>query len=786
MRNALLPVAAVLGLLAGSVHGADPWSNEAWRYRLLVELPVPDLRAGINTARLSMADQSALCLPDGRDLRVTTRSGRPVRHRVEARDDRTLDLLFELTGGDSRFYVYYGNPSAPGGESSWNERTGGLTLEVRPTAGPILSPEQEYARNRTPYGRKPWGQIYDLSNPFAPARHPFRRGAGPNDFYLSIYDGVLLCPRTGNYTFGINSDDGATFYLGRGGRLPRLCSRIGGVPSSRLPDVKQPAAVQTLRLERGLYRLRYLHVENTGGQMAKLLWQQPGDEGLELVPLEAFVQYVPVRIAGRQEQGAEFCPFFDVEHRFNLKVNAIEDTFPNYRFRFAAGWEDAGARGRDGWRWEWDFGDGAAATGPDVEHEFPDAHAYQVTLKVTRPDGRWARVARTVKAPAGPVREMSIEMQVSGSGILLGPGEPVKLQVLVAARKGGRRMLELRSSTVGRDQEARAVGAEEIIVDPVPVDAAEDRWVSTELIHRSGGDEACLHLCLLLHGREVASERVMSVGTGGPLKEVRLDHSQNLRDATGALVRLVPAGLTRGGAPARRLTGPDGKVRVLVLDELLAGPPGGPTATGYVGELAALLRRRYPALKFEFLRSSAQEGAGSFPVLKLLHVAEAVARYRPHLVVLVWPPQSVVDGLPVGQFERYLGAALDQVLASSRAEVVVVTSPPLPGHPELAFEYARAAKKVGLRVGVPVVDLYSRFLLTENWLSLFRTGRGAHESYLLYPSAQGQAEVAREIYATLVEAFHEDLSIVARSTAMQRAAEASVGPPRAAAGALPD
>ena len=52
-------------------------------------------------------------------------------------------------------------------------------------------------------------------------------------------------------------------------------------------------------------------------------------------------------------------------------------------------------------------------------------------------------------------------------------------------------------------------------------------------------------------------------------------------------------------------------------------------------------------------------------------------------------------------------AALDQVLSLTRAHVIIVSPPPLPGRPELARTYARIAKRTGLRKGLPVADLVS-------------------------------------------------------------------------------
>ena len=88
----------------------------------------------------------------------------------------------------------------------------------------------------------------------------------------------------------------------------------------------------------------------------------------------------------------------------------------------------------------------------------------------------------------------------------------------------------------------------------------------------------------------------------------------------------------------------------------------------------------------------------------------------------------------------------------------------------MSRRYAQAAKRVGLQAGVPVVDLYSRFLLTEGWEELFRPEGDRHPSYLLYPNRIGQELIGREIYAAVMENYHRELSAGNRKAALTRAA----------------
>ena len=58
--------------------------------------------------------------------------------------------------------------------------------------------------------------------------------------------------------------------------------------------------------------------------------------------------------------------------------------------------------------YEWDFGDGATATGVAAEHTFATANSYQVTLKVTDNENGVTELTKTVGAVGAPTAEFSV------------------------------------------------------------------------------------------------------------------------------------------------------------------------------------------------------------------------------------------------------------------------------------------------------------------------------------------------------------------------------------------
>lgn len=802
MRSLLRICAALsicaIGLPALCQEGerADTWMDTAWSHRLLLLVPAEEERAGVNTARFELGDLGDICREDGADLRVTTRGGAEVPCAVERDDDGSLAVRFRVSGASTEFYLYCGNPGAAAQPGSWKEETGGLRLTVRPTAGRVFAfagrgrnPAStrdtvvarimaEVSRDRKPYASQEWGQINDLENPFRPDAHPFVRGADPGDYYISIYEGTILAPMEGDYDFGINADDAAVFGMEIKGRLEWLCWRgMSGIsmewddpenPNSVLRQEDRPYRRRKLHLKWGLHKIAYYHVENDGGQLAALGWQTPDMEEIDVVPVRAFTRYLPVRLMGREVQGQPFSPFFRVQHRFNLRINDGEDVFPNYTLELVNGW--GGRKALAGLSVDWTLPSGDRASGSVVSGEFAGRGPFTVAADIASSDDAKVIVKRTFSAPEEPVHAMLLKLQIQTDSVLLRGKGGGDVEVLVAARNGAPRTLQLRTVSRPLDGRSETVSpARPVKVTPVS-GGADDEWTSVVAEWDPGAASSELEAQLLLHGRVVAATRLAVVSAADDLEGVTLDESQDLRSPDGALLNLIAPGLVRDDVAARVPVDGRGNVRILVLDELLAGAPGQAIGPSYAGLLRELLQKRYPTLKFEVERVAVQGEVGTRPITKFLGVVRALDERDPTVVLLVWPPQAIVDGLPVEQYEAYLSATVDNILQRTTAELFLVNTPPMPLQPDVARPYAAAVKKVALRKEVRAIDVYSRFLLLDDWEGLFRSAQRRYPSFTLYPSRTGQEEVAREAYAAMVDALHQAFSTAERKLSVQRSA----------------
>jgi len=765
--------------LCGPALAAGPpdWWDQHWQWRLVVEVVPASRRAGLNTARLELGDQGRLCQPDGRDVRVVSSAGALVPHRVEVEQGRGLAVLFELSGDLTRYYVYYGNPAAPKAESAWKEQLGGLTLETRPLNSTVTSPSgllKEVQSKTVPYGKKPWGQIWDLENPF-----------GPDDRYLSIYEGTLYLPETGRYVFAVNADD--VGYFAVQGLANPMCWRRPGEMSQNWIDPRQPRGHRAISAKKGIYRISFYQAENWGGQFAALGWQTPSSKQIVAVPPEAFVRYVPAEVIGREERTGKLSAFFSVRLLHNLQFNSQRVLFPLLRVESRMTQRQKAAGLQDGWR----FADGSTAAGAVVERYFRPAPQQTVTLTVSARDGSRATITRTVRVGGTRVLPMTVHLQVQGTGALVARDRPVQLRILALCEGTDELTYRLETVVAAGDGPPAVRSSRPLRLKPVPVgqasagsgaagvsgrrsrrpgraraappEPAAQPWSEVVETFEAAAAQTRVRVRLSFLGVEIVSRKVAILGTDTDVPGLHFDASENLRDADGSLVVLRVADLRREGAPERVPYDPaTGVVNVLVLDQMLGGPAGQSPETNFVGYLARLLEARYPGLDFQCRRSAPPPEADALPAAGFLHLQRLLATSRPNLVLLVLPPESVVNGVPLKEFRDYLTASLDQILARTRAEAVVVTPPPVPLAPDSSAAYARAAKEVGLRKGLPVVDLYSRFLLMENWIGLFQSLEGRYPSYSLYPNERGQEEVAEAVYAAVVEHLDGVLSAGSR------------------------
>ena len=409
-RHVLTVVAFGLAL-PSLLAAADAWQLSGWTQRSTVTIPKPLPDAGVDCAAVRIVHQGR-ARSDASDFRVVDAAGKPVPFQVTWHDPDGYSWLSFRTVrpvASSKFFVYYGNPKAqrspeqvvsptkPGAgapKGAWIPHHGLVfsTIKRPEGANPKTVEELEKLLNASQerYGARYQQRVADGHNPF-----------GPSDFYISVYKGWIRIPKDGTYHFCTASNE-ASFSFLDGKPLVHWPGRHTSERGARGEKNKK------IELKAGLHYLEYYHEEVMLKQVAFLGWSPPGAQKGHFGAIPAGLYPVPhTAVVTRNETGDGPEPTF---------VPAYLDTI----------WPDPGVRAAgqytrvrlvaelagtfpEGTSFTWEFGDGQAATGPQVDHVYLAQGRYPVTLTARRGNrsrqARWPLEVFEVQHVAGDIRQ---------------------------------------------------------------------------------------------------------------------------------------------------------------------------------------------------------------------------------------------------------------------------------------------------------------------------------------------------------------------------------------------
>ncbi|MBM4045412.1 MAG: PKD domain-containing protein, partial [Planctomycetes bacterium] len=565
----------------------------------------------------------------------------------------------------------------------------------------------------TSYGKGLRKQINDIENPFS----------GPDDMFISIYKGQIFCPETGDYGFATDSDD-ASFLLING-------QLVAEFPGGHIPDQNWSHAGKKT-LKRGVHEIVYYLVESYGGQLARAGWKKPSDQEYSLIPPHAFIRELPCEILGIQERQKPINAYFVAEERTALKINN-KFLFPTFAF------EDRSSSSLGKIQsYAWDFGDGTRGATRNPTHRFLDAGKYRVSLTVTDNLGYSDTVSREVTVEAVDVTNFSVLFDIQTAENVIYPIEDVVLTLRLRSTATSNLPVTLSAKRTASAGFSIQDEAEALTLEPGVFKTVVKRYKG-----RTGGCD--VHLALAYQGKTVAERTVRIVQTSDALKGISVEN-ENLVDEQGNLVILKVA---RVAADPKRKKKPDAIRKIVVVDDSLSPmvTKGNEGAT-YYGMLKQMLARESGEDGIELVRAGTSTDLSGYPPLvRLSKIHSEVVTQKPDLVLLACSITDILNYLPIDKFERYLTAAVDQILSQSEAEVMLIAPPPLIINPEISKAYALIVKKVGLEKGLRVADMYTTFLLREGGLvSLYKDEMEQDPVYYSYPNRKGQELIARELY----------------------------------------
>jgi len=299
--------------------------------------------------------------PQGQDVMVTGDGKRTGTKVLATGPGDFCRVAFEVARGVSEYYVYYGNPAAVN-PYHW-EPPVGLWLETRRYNGG--DPNDLTLMKRIARGSGP-----SFGGDFVPSIFQGYNLFGPNEDFVSLYQGQMMIEKAGDYAFATSSDD-ASFFLIDGALVAQKPGWGGAV---NVPTF----AGASHYLAQGPHAVEYYHVQGKATAIAAAYWRRPADKYFSVLPPAVFP--VPLRVeAGPVEwRGLEAAPDMALAEQGLLWLdNALIGrlTLSN-RSRLPEG-QDA--------RLLWDFGDGVTSTERDPQHVY--LHSGEVTVTLTLQSG---------------------------------------------------------------------------------------------------------------------------------------------------------------------------------------------------------------------------------------------------------------------------------------------------------------------------------------------------------------------------------------------------------------
>jgi tetratricopeptide (TPR) repeat protein len=364
-------VAAVL-LTVTAASAAQPWWNTKWKHRraVTVENPKPTLLDGEDLA-VATVYTGGKARKDGADIRVTTAQRRVVPSRVlmTGPGDRAV-VAFAIRPKVTKYYVYFGHSKPPENDDVLEIKRGVLMETWKYPGGQAHNVKQ--ARRVLNKANKLIGR--DVRDRIFIGHNPF----GPRSAVTTRFTGWLMCPVKGEYLFSISSRN-AGFLL-----IDDVLLIDNGGWHGPQRDIRKR---DRIKLDAGLHKITFLHVNPAGTPMAVAAWKPPGRKRVSYIPPAAFAPYHTaepglMETLGRQET-VDFIPhhagetFMKNRYYQRYVFEGLKDGKSVYRKTL-----------------HWDFGDGQTATGDKVEHVYLSPGLYEVTVSANSHLGKRTRTHR--------------------------------------------------------------------------------------------------------------------------------------------------------------------------------------------------------------------------------------------------------------------------------------------------------------------------------------------------------------------------------------------------------
>lgn len=497
----------------------------------------------------------------------------------------------------------------------------------------------------------------------------------------------VLCPKDGVYRFAVDCDD-AGFLL------------LDGEPAAQWPGEHEAGAWKEgapVLVRAGAHLLEFYNRGLGRASPIRVGWRPPGTEEIRLIPDDLFLTAAVAENMRLERIDRTLHPGFTFRERRTYMFKDASPLFTPVDFRSTS----------ENWlpgpvKCSWDFGDGAVDQGERVAHVYARPGKYTVTLAARDSLGFEQTWTDRVECRAEDPIPYVLNAELAGLppvcyqidqvdpcvklwGTNLPPGG-ADVQIEIHRRAGGRKSLAFHFDP--------AAGVSSF---PVPA-------------HKAGALSR-LEWRASHRGAVIASGAVEFVAPSFKRPPAVVE-GDRIYARDGAQLVLVP----RYYAEARVAVMPANPVprRIACVDDSLAafGFSGGEKQR-FDEILGWHLADRGPCRVLYVRMPEWSEADRTYgPLLKLVQAPALVDR-EADAVVLSLGLRDILNGVPPETYERQIAALTDLLLSSNR-RVIWTTPPPYPPEPARIRPFAAAVRRVAEGRGIPVADLYTAFLCTED------------------------------------------------------------------------
>ena len=356
LQNKWLLAAILFGLTASQCKAA--WFDAAWQYRRAIQITWDDQHPNGEDLASCVFYTDGHALPNGEDIRVATEGGKLVAsHVLMVGPGDRMRVVFSMQKNVRTYEIYFGNsnpaPPPPGMDDVHYKS--GILIETRIWTGGVINNfaqiEKSWDRSKPVLGKMMVDGVFLGYNPF-----------GPQEQWISKFQGSLFAPIDGDYQFAVAADDKGALYIDG---QPTVFADLG--PG----DTRYHG---TAHLTRGRHDLMAYHINMGGEAYISVGWKQPQSPKFEIINRESFgICYSGLVGPMEQHEKTLIADF---------SATQTGECFANNSYSFCYHFISKAKVGVP-IKLHWDFGDGQTSDQKELDHVYLFDGTYTIKLIAT-------------------------------------------------------------------------------------------------------------------------------------------------------------------------------------------------------------------------------------------------------------------------------------------------------------------------------------------------------------------------------------------------------------------